>query len=325
MIELTGEFKKNIINRYGEIGEEWLNSINNIIEKYKRKFNLSNIKLIKNLTMNVLIYANSNKYGEVVLKIGSPGKNTISEINYISLYSSKYFARCYYYNIEDRVMLLERISPGYDLMNLKNQKERISIFCNILNNIIVKDTSNNKFRLYDDIVKENIKFVNDNKYKFTNILHMLDVANNLYNEIKQLNLPKYVLHNDLHHGNILKSDQGWKVIDPHGIIGEKIFDTIQFIRNELEHTSLEKMNEVISLISNYLNEDKMLIYKALYISVFCKIVNYIKAKYDINKIFYNIEVCEKIFKYLEENQYIKEANNYIHIYDNREKLSNKLM
>ena len=91
MIQLPKEFKENVINRYGKIGEEWLNSINEIIEKYKKQFNLSNIKLEDNLSMNILIYANSSEHGEVVLKIGTPGETTINEINYLRQYSSKYF------------------------------------------------------------------------------------------------------------------------------------------------------------------------------------------------------------------------------------------
>lgn len=42
-------------------------------------------------------------------------------------------------------------------------------------------------------------------------------------EINSMNLPKYVLHDDLHHNNILKSKNDWKVIDTHGVVGEKNF------------------------------------------------------------------------------------------------------
>ena len=298
MIQLPKEFKENIINRHGKIGKEWLNSTNEIIEKYKKQFNLSNIKLADNLSMNILIYANSSEYGEVVLKIGAPGETTIGEINYLRQYSSKYFAKCYYYNIDDRVMLLEKVNPGYNLMNIKNQQERINIFCTMLNNIIVNNTSNNEFKFYENIIKEKIEYVNNNKQDYTNILHMSDITNNLYNDIKKLNLPKYILHDDLQYKNIIKSNQGWKVIDPHGVIGEKVFETTHFIRNELLENGLERMDEIVALISNYLKEEKILIYKALYIITFCKIVYYIKAKYDSNFIFCNINICEKILEYI---------------------------
>ena len=98
MIELPEEFKQSVVNRYQEKGIKWLNSIDKIIEKYEKKFNLNNMQLIENLSMNIVILANCKEYGEVVLKIGAPGKSTIGEINYIRSLHSKYFAKCYYSN-----------------------------------------------------------------------------------------------------------------------------------------------------------------------------------------------------------------------------------
>jgi streptomycin 6-kinase len=40
-----------------------------------------------------------------------------------------------------------------------------------------------------------------------------------------------VLHGDLHHENILRSDGGWVAIDPKGVIGEREYETGAFIRN----------------------------------------------------------------------------------------------
>lgn len=298
MIELPMEFKQVIINRYEEIGIEWLNSVDKIIDKYQKKLNLHNIELIKNLTMNIVLFANSDKYGEVVVKIGAPGNTVISEINYMKLCTSKYFAKCYYYNSEDRVIVLEKIKPGYQLSNLENQEERIHIFCDILNNITTDNIPRNDFKSHKEEINQKIEEVCNNKEKYSGILYMLDTVSNLYREIKNMNLPKYVLHNDLHHKNILKSDYGWKAIDPHGLVGEKIFETTQFIRAELEYTNLDKIDKIITLISKHLKEDKILIYKALYINIFSKIIFYIKAKYDTNVIDYNIKICEEISKYI---------------------------
>lgn len=271
MIELPKEFKKSVINRYEEKGIEWLNSIDKIIEKYKKKFSLYNMHLVEKLSMNIVILANCDKYGEVVLKIGAPEKSVISEINYISLLNSKHFAKCYYYNKEDRVMLLEKINPGYDLSYLKNQQERVNVFCEVLNNIMVPNVTNTSFRTYEEIIEDKIETVYGDKQYYSDILYMIDIVNELYNEIKKMNLPKYILHEDLQHKNILKSEDGWKAIDPHGTIGEEVFETTQFIRGELEHTSVEKLDEIVTLVSKTLKEDKMLIYKALYITIFEKI------------------------------------------------------
>ena len=41
-----------------------------------------------------------------------------------------------------------------------------------------------------------------------------------------------VLHGDIHHGNILDfGSQGWLVIDPKGLLGERAFDFVNILRN----------------------------------------------------------------------------------------------
>jgi streptomycin 6-kinase len=40
-----------------------------------------------------------------------------------------------------------------------------------------------------------------------------------------------IIHGDLHHENILSSQRGWLVIDPHGLIAEPEFETYALLRN----------------------------------------------------------------------------------------------
>lgn len=40
------------------------------------------------------------------------------------------------------------------------------------------------------------------------------------------------LHGDLHHGNVLDfGDRGWRAIDPHGLVGERLFDFANIFTN----------------------------------------------------------------------------------------------
>lgn len=298
MIELPIEFKNNIINRYEEKGEKWLEDINGIIDKYIKKFNLSNVKLVGKLSMNVVLQANSSEYGEVIMKVGTPTITTMNEINYIRLSSTEYIAKCYYSNLDDRVMILEKINPGYYLSENEDSKERIRIFCDILNNLVTEDMPQDGFKFYDDEFMGRIELVKNNKEQYKDILYMLDTASKLYKEIKNMNLPKYVLHEDLQHKNILKSKNGWKAIDPHGTIAEKVFETVMFIKNEVLYNGLDKMDEIVTSVSKNINEDKNLIYKACYTYLFSKIVYHIKTKYKPDRIKQNIKICDKVLEYI---------------------------
>ena len=118
--------------------------------------------------------------------------------------------------------------------------------------------------------------------------------------MQEMNLPKYILHDDLHHKNIFKSENGWKAIDPHGIIGEKVIETAQFLRAELKHTNLEKheINNLISLMSKHYKEDKKLILETLYFYTIGKVIWQIRIKADSEAISYLITVCKTLLKML---------------------------
>ena len=97
-----------------------------------------------------------------------------------------------------------------------------------------------------------------------------------------------------------QSEKTWKAIDPHGVIGQRVFETCNFIRSEIEMTSFEKNNiaALISLVSEYFAEDKALVGEALFVYLIEKIIHYTKNKADPNRISYNIHVAKEILKYL---------------------------
>ena len=304
MIEVPENFKKNIINRYSKKGIKWLDNLDNIVNKYINKFELKNIKVIENLSMNLVIFANSKRYGDIVLKIGAPGKTTIGEIKIMKQYHIKNMVKCYYSNLKDRVLILERILPGYSLDNVKEQKDRIKIFCNIFNNYSIPDNNKNEFPTYEEKLKKMLKYVDNNKNEYNDIIYIIEEMKNLYREVQKMKLNKYILHNDLNHKNILKSENEWKVIDPQGVIGEKLIETAQFIRGEIEisKSDINVINKTVSLISTELKEDKKLILKFLYIIIVEKIIWFTKIKYSKEVISYNIDIANKVLKLVKENE-----------------------
>lgn len=66
-----------------------------------------------------------------------------------------------------------------------------------------------------------------------------------------------VLHGDLHHFNILKSGDGWKAIDPHGFVGNPLYEIGAFLRNPIpfsyENSELEvRLRNRIEILSRLL-------------------------------------------------------------------------
>lgn len=269
MLKLPNQYKTKIISMFGPLGESWLTNVPEVVDKYVAKFNLTNLQVHENLSINLILYAECEEFGKIVLKIGLPiFKELIyRETKALEEFNGKSACKCYYNNLEDGIRILERLVPGETLHNVKDSKERIQAFCDVASNLDVKLTHHIQLPSYREILDRSINQSNEQPEKFKSLIEFIIIANELYKEIENKNLPKYLLHADLHHDNILTSGNERKSIDPHGFIGEKVLETARFMENEIEKQEISKENilETVNLMAEHFNEDKDLICKALFI------------------------------------------------------------
>ena len=139
--------------------------------------------------------------------------------------------------------------------------------------------------------------VRENISNYSNIIDLIEIADKEYKEIESLNLDKYILHGDLHHGNIVLDNDTYKAIDPYGRIGEKLLEIGAFVMNELWlfGTRDEDIKEVISKIAKLLNEDERFIAKISFIRVVLSTAWAIEEN-DTRIIQINTDICKRILK-----------------------------
>lgn len=267
MINLPDKYKEKIISIFAVEGKIWLDNVNKIVDKYVKKFNLTNVEVVDNLSYNVVLFAKCEKFGKVVLKIGLPDNEVFNEITALEKYNGKGACKCYYSNKEYRVMILERLIPGETLHKIKNREERIKIFCDVASNLIIKAEKDLKLPTYREVLNKAFSKAEKELEKYKSLKELIEIADNFYKEVENRDLPKFLLHGDLHHDNILTTDEVRKVIDPKGVIGERVLETARFIENEIEkqETNQTNITEIIEFMSKYYREDKNLICKALFI------------------------------------------------------------
>ena len=67
-----------------------------------------------------------------------------------------------------------------------------------------------------------------------------------------------VLHGDLHHYNILRSERaGWLAIDPKGLVGDPCFDVCQFLLNPDRHVPLGENRRRLEIFCSELDLDPL--------------------------------------------------------------------
>ncbi len=264
MVEISKEYKNRIIKMFGTIGEEWLQKVPSIIDKYVSEYRLTDLKIVSNLTYNILLFANSQKYGPIVLKIELPFKEmTQRETEALNLLNGNGACKCFYSDLNDGVVIMERLLPGVSLNTINDIDEQTRIFSNVASKVNIKVGNNTELPNYRAILDRSINMFKG-KYNYQ-IDDLLESADTLYREIEEENDCNYLIHSDLYCDNILLSGNEWKVIDPHGFIGVKVIDTAIYIQKYLEAEGFDEKNIdiILLLIEKYQNQPSNKIIKSL--------------------------------------------------------------
>jgi len=276
------------ISIFGNFGENWLANVPMIVDKYVAKFNLKNLELHGDLSLNLILYAECDEFGKVVIKIGLPVFNELiyRETKALEIFNGKSACRCYYNDLNDGIRILERLIPGETLYNIEGREERIKIFCDVALNLDVALAGPLPLPFYREILDRSIHLSDEQPERFEPLKRLIIIADDLYKEVENKNLPKYLLHADLHHDNILISNNGSKAIDPHGFLGEKVLETARFMEKELETKKMSEDNilEVVNLMAKYFGEDKILVCKVLFIDYVLSTCWDIEMNFDGNHI-----------------------------------------
>jgi streptomycin 6-kinase len=66
---------------------------------------------------------------------------------------------------------------------------------------------------------------------------LVEMAERLFDELLSSSSSCVLLHGDLHHLNVLKSQDGWKAIDPKGVAGEPAYEVCALLLNPISRHS----------------------------------------------------------------------------------------
>ena len=242
---------------------KWLKNLPEVLINYKKKYALKAFKVYSSSRLGLIIEA-SSKYGIIIMKIIPKYLNIYEiEANAYRRLSKKYI--CPVIDLDDNncILLLKKLDCHSELSIDKNKKELESFFDIVFQNATIAKKNELK---YIDVLTNNIKMLDrDNK-----LLLYKKYEKEVLNIYQHIFVGKtlYLLHADLHKGNILKDQDSYYAIDPLGYCAPLEFSFIRYITVELLFSDNIKANytDLISFMEKYFNKE--LLIKALYIDTY---------------------------------------------------------
>jgi streptomycin 6-kinase len=202
-----------------------------MIEELCKKWHLTDLSALAKRSFSTVYQATrTTDQIAVILKIGADIKSVEKEALTLRSYNGNSAAILYEVNETNGAMLLELISPGTDLKALfpDQDDQAIHITSQVIRELHtapIPDVSS-------------LPTLKDWWGDFSCSSHipasMLEKAKKLSTMLIVSTNNAVLLHGDLHHENILKSDsRGYLAIDPKGIIGDAAYEVVPFLCNPL--------------------------------------------------------------------------------------------
>ena len=238
------------------------------IDTYAKLWSLSAFEKIDyNIAANSVYKCISAEYGSCVLKFGNSFNETQNQYNALIEYNGRHFCKVYKADINNEVLLLESIIPGTELRAVPELDKRLEIFCELFEKLHIKPQDKAIYPTYMDWVSritEYIKNRNDYKDLCAKMIHAEEIFRLIWSEYNN----EMLLHGDFHHDNILLGENNqYRIIDPKGVVGDKVFDIARFILNEfgdVSDSAYEKIDYIIRTVAKRLNINESVIRRLLY-------------------------------------------------------------
>jgi streptomycin 6-kinase len=256
-MRLPDKFVQILKNIHKEKADEWLSNFDEMIACYEQKWELS-IHDPFDLSFNFVAPATRNSGEEVVLKAVLSDKEFRAELEVLQLMKGKGMVELLEYDLDQGVMILERLRPGHTLADVKDDEEAAHIASQIMKTLWVAAPKNTNIETVVDRENSLKRIARQHQNGFGPIAkEKIEEAQKLFEQLnREINHP-YLLHGDLHHYNILKNGDSWTAIDPKGLIGDREYDVIQYLLNKLPETNVkDTIEKRINIFVKELDLDK---------------------------------------------------------------------
>lgn len=224
-------FKRTIELAYGDMGKNWLQQLPQLLNDFSKKWDFKFLNLVDNLSYSFVGLVELNANHELaILKMTPPREHIISEIHCLHCFK-KNVPKIYQFDENHHAFLMEYLKPGFSLkqtVKSGDDEAATKIIAQVILALQSDQELNFSFKHLADLIPDlsYLKGHVDN--------YFFSKAESLFRDLTADRTKDVLLHGDLHHDNVIRHLNQWKVIDPHGYIGDPAAEVGAMIRNPMD-------------------------------------------------------------------------------------------
>ena len=231
------DFARATVALHGDVGRAWLSDLPALVEDCAARWALKVGPPFASLSYNYAAPAEGPGGEKLVLKLGVPVPELLSEIGALRVFAGRGAARLFESDAGRGALLLERLEPGTQLVALceEDDEAATAVAANVMQKLWRTAPDAHDFPTAADwgrgFERCRARF-DGGTGPFPRKL--FEEAESLFAELLSTSAAPVLLHGDLHHGNVLAAArEPWLAIDPKGLVGEPAYEVGALLRNPL--------------------------------------------------------------------------------------------
>jgi len=231
MSAVPDNFACTIVEVHGAAGGEWLSRLPSILTECERRWSLTILSPFAPLSYNYVAPAVRADGTDVVVKVGVPHRELLTEIEALRFYDGRGIIRLLDAAPDRGAMLLERLKPGTPLSSLPDDEQGTSIAAQVMRLLWWPAPPEHPF----PSVAERVAGLGELRGHFGGTsgpfpATLVETAETLCAGLMGSTAEPALLHGDLNRENILAAERRpWLAIDSKGLVGEPAYEAAAFV------------------------------------------------------------------------------------------------
>ena len=256
------EFRTRVVGEFGVRGEEWLSTLPDLLNDLSLSWKVSLGDPLPDLGVNYLCECTTPDGDRCVVKVGVPHDDLKTEIEALRRYNGRGIVRVLRADPDRHAMLLEKVQPATMLFELRDNRSETRVAAKVMRDLLRPAPAHHTLpdlvaRVRRKLTGARAKLAVSPEFP----TEWIDMAEDALHRCTSIDQVDYLLHGDLHHGNIVYDDErGWIAIDPKGLVGPPQLEvgrfTFNFLPGPIEESSVP-FRERLSILSQELEDDQI--------------------------------------------------------------------
>ena len=237
MVYIPEDFARAIVVQHGEAGRLWLGRLPGLVGLCAARWSLKVGPPFPSLSYNYAAPAEGPGGVRLVLKVGVPGPEPLSEMEALRLFGGRGAARLVDADARAGALLLERVEPGTRLVALCEEDDAAatSAAAGVMKKLWRPVPGVHHFPTaagWGEGLSRMREHFGGGAGPFPR--RLVEEAATLFAELLATASEPALTHGDLHHGNVLAGPGGtWLAIDPKGLVAEPAYEVGALLRNPM--------------------------------------------------------------------------------------------